>query len=136
MAISFSNALGVHEAALGLRTKRAEVLASNLTNVDTPNYKARDIDFKSALKSQLAMTGNAASMKATNSKHFGVAQGQGVTALDLKYRVPLQPSLDGNTVDEQSEMSRFAKNTMDFQASFQFLNGKFKGLSKAIKGEI
>lgn len=135
MAISFSNALGVHEAALQLRTKRAEVIASNLANVDTPNYKARDIDFKSALKNQLAMSGNSGSMKATNSRHFGAAQGV-VSAADLKYRTPLQPSVDGNTVDEQSEMSRFAKNTMDFQASFQFLNGKFKGLSKAIKGEI
>ena len=134
MAISFSKALGVHEAALELRTKRAEVLASNLANVDTPNYKARDIDFKAALKNQMAASTSANQMKATNQKHFGVS-GTGVSA-DLLYRTPLQPSLDGNTVDEQGEMSRFAKNTMDFQASFQFLNSKFKGLKKAIKGEI
>ncbi|MGK0441345.1 MAG: flagellar basal-body rod protein FlgB [Pseudohongiellaceae bacterium] len=136
MAISFSKALGVHEAALELRTKRAEVLASNLANVDTPNYKARDIDFKSALKNQLATSAGASHMKATNQKHFGAGSSGGSVVTDLKYRTPLQPSLDGNTVDEQSESSRFAKNTMDFQASFQFLNGKFKGLSKAIKGEV
>jgi flagellar basal-body rod protein FlgB len=53
----------------------------------------------------------------------------------LQYRNPLQPSLDGNTVDEQVEMTKFAKNSLDFQASFQFLNGKFKGLKNAIRGE-
>ena len=134
MAISFSNALGVHEKTLELRTQRAEILAGNLANVDTPNYKARDIDFRGALKTQMAMSGSGTRMQATNSKHFG--SGQGVGCADLLYRNPLQPSLDGNTVEEQSEMSRFAKNTLDFQASFQFLNGKFKGLSKAIKGDV
>ena len=134
MAINFSKALGVHETALELRTKRAEVLASNLANVDTPNYKARDIDFKAVLQNQLTAKSSANQMKATNQKHFGF--NQSAAAADLLYRVPMQPSLDGNTVDEQGEMSRFAKNTMDFQASFQFLNGKFKGLKKAIKGEI
>lgn len=134
MAISFSNALGIHEATLQLRTQRAEVLASNLANVDTPNYKARDIDFKAALKNQMSADSAATHMKATSDKHFG-ASGSMASA-DLKYRTPLLPSLDGNTVDEQTEMTRFARNTMDFQASFQFLNGKFKGLSKAIKGEV
>lgn len=135
MAISFSNALGIHEGALELRTKRAEVLASNLANADTPGYKARDIDFASALKSQMSTSGSGAKLQATNSKHFGFASST-VDSVDLQYRTPLQPSLDGNTVDEQSEISRFAKNTLDYQATFQFLNGKFKGLSKAIKGDI
>ena len=134
MAISFSKALGIHETTLQLRTQRAEVLASNLANMDTPNFKARDIDFKSALKNEMSTQSGATHMKATSNMHFGA--NNAIASADLKYRTPLSPSLDGNTVDEQIEMSHFAKNTMDFQASFQFLNGNFKSLSKAIKGEI
>ena len=131
MAISFENALGVHEKALQFKVKRSEVLAQNLINVDTPNYKSRDIDFKAALSSQQS-TGNAR-LQATNSRHIAPSN----LSFDpqLMYRNPLQPSIDGNTVDEQVEMTKFAKNSMDFQASFQFLNGKFKGLRNAIRGE-
>jgi flagellar basal-body rod protein FlgB len=131
MAISFQNALGIHEKALHVRAKRAEVLANNLVNADTPNFKARDIDFKSVLKSQMA---GGATMAGNNARHIGTSSSQFTP--ELMYRNPLQPSLDGNTVEEQVEMSRYAQNTMDFQASFQILNGKFKGLSKAIKGDV
>lgn len=134
MAISFSKALGIHETSLALRTQRAEVLASNLANVDTPNYKARDIDFKSALSNQISQQSQSSAMRTSNSRHISTMSHAG--GAEMLYRTPSQPSLDGNTVDEQAELSRFAKNTLDFQASFQFLNGKFKGLSKAIKGEI
>ena len=48
MSISFDKALGIHEKALGFRAQRAEVLANNIANADTPNYKARDLDFQSA----------------------------------------------------------------------------------------
>ena len=131
MAISFQAALGIHEQALHVRAKRAEVLANNLINADTPNFKARDIDFKSVLKGQVNMNSQ---MQATHSRHIGSSSS--MFEPELMYRNSLQPSLDGNTVDEQVEMSRFAQNTLDFQASFQFLNGKFKGLKSAIKGEI
>ncbi len=134
MAISFNSALGIHEKALHVRAKRAEVLANNLVNADTPNFKARDIDFRSVLKGQ--MTDNldsATRIKATNSRHFGASTN--MFEPELMYRNPMQPSLDGNTVDEQADMSRFAQNSMDFQASFQFLNSKFTGLKNAIKGE-
>ncbi len=131
MGISFDNALGVHEQALQFKVKRSEVLAQNLINADTPNYKARDIDFKSVLNNEQASSNTR--LHATNKRHIAPSN----LSFDpqLKYRNPLQPSLDGNTVDEQVEMTKFAKNTMDFQASFQFLNGKFKGLRNAIKGE-
>lgn len=133
MAISFESALGIHEKALHIRAKRAEVLANNLTNADTPGFKARDIDFKSILRGQ--MSASSQRMVATNSRHFSAGAADMVSP-ELLYRNPLQPSLDGNTVEEQVEMSRFAQNTMDFQASFQMLNGKFKGLKNAIKGDI
>ena len=134
MAISFQNALGIHEKALHVRTMRAEVLANNLVNADTPNFKARDIDFKSALNSEMSSQSASRGMVATNSRHIGGASQP--YQPELLYRTPLQPSLDGNTVEEQVEMSRFSKNMMDFQASFQLLNGKFKGLSNAIKGDL
>lgn len=131
MAINFNNALGIHEQAMQLRIQRSEVLANNLANADTPNFKAKDIDFKSALSNEMAS--QSGSMKKTSHLHLDIA-GTVSGGASLKYRTPLQPSIDGNTVDSQAEMSRFAKNSMDFQASFQFLNNKFKGLSKAISG--
>ena len=134
MAINFQTALGIHEKALHVRAKRAEVLANNLVNADTPNFKARDIDFKSVLKGQMVDTPSSTKIAATNSRHIGGSNS--LFQAELMYRNPMQPSLDGNTVDEQGEMSRYAQNTMDFQASFQFLNSKFKGLRSAIKGEV
>lgn len=135
MAISFQSALGIHEQALHVRAQRAEILANNLVNADTPNYKARDIDFRRALKDAAVNQPQRPGLSATNSRHISSNNPANLYQAELLYRNPLQPSLDGNTVEEQVELSRFAQNTMDFQASFQLLNGKFKGLSRAIKGE-
>ncbi len=134
MAISFNKALGIHEQALNFRVKRTEVLANNLVNADTPNFKARDIDFATVLKSQMPNSTASARLVATNSRH--IAPSATRFSPDLMYRTPLQPSLDGNTVEENVEMSKFAQNTLDYQASFQFLNARFKGLKNAIKGEL
>lgn len=133
MSISFNNALGIHEQALNVRVKRAEVLANNLANADTPGFKARDLDFKAALNSSMNQSGSAQSMDIakTNSKHLSTNNG---SSESLLYRNPTQPSIDGNTVDTQQEMAAYMKNAMDYQASFQFLNSKFKGLTSAIKG--
>lgn len=133
MSISFDKALGIHETALTLRTKRAEVLANNLVNADTPNYKARDIDFQSVLKSQMVNSVGKPQMLATNPRHIAPSATSSFSP-EIMYRVPLQPSLDGNTVEEQVELSKFAQNTLDTSASFQFLNKKFTGLKNAIKG--
>jgi len=134
MSISFNNALGIHEQALNVRVKRAEVLANNLANADTPGFKARDLDFKAALNSSLNQSGGSESMAIakTNSKHLST---NNESAESLLYRNPTQPSIDGNTVDTQQEMAAYMKNAMDYQASFQFLNSKFKGLTSAIRGE-
>ncbi|WP_250658527.1 flagellar basal body rod protein FlgB [Alkalimarinus coralli] len=134
MSISFDNALGIHEQALNVRVKRAEVLANNLANADTPGFKARDLDFKAVLNSKLNQPGEAAPMSVakTNSKHLSTAS---ASSESLLYRNPTQPSIDGNTVDTQQEMAAYMKNAMDYQASFQFLNGKFKSITNAIRGE-
>ncbi|MDX1635612.1 MAG: flagellar basal body rod protein FlgB [Marinobacter sp.] len=132
MAINFDSALGIHEHAVNARVRRAEVLANNLANADTPGYKARDIDFRSMLEQAEAASGF--EMARSHANHMSVGDGGGADG-ELLYRVPQQPSVDGNTVDTQQEQSRFMRNAMDFQASFQFLNSKFTGLSKAIKGE-
>jgi len=135
MSISFDKALGIHEQALGFRGKRAEVLANNIANADTPNYKARDLDFASVLAAQSETTSKGAfALGVTNSKHI---EAQGLSAGDesLLYRTPNAPSLDQNTVDAQIEQSNYAENAMNFQASFTLLNSKFKGLVSALRGE-
>lgn len=132
MAINFNSALGSHESALKFRADRAEVLANNLANADTPNFKARDIDFNSRLQGE--MQGRTLSMSATDDQHVNLSSGIDSGA-DLLYRSPLQPSIDGNTVEEQVEHAEYMKNALQFQASFTILNGKFKGLQRAIKGD-
>ena len=129
MAISFDNAFGIHEQALKARTQRAELIANNLANADTPHYKARDIDFKQMLQQEQQM-----SLRTTRSGHISIGGDSNGSANEL-YRVPTQASLDGNTVETEQEMARFAKNNMDFQASFTFMNSKIRGLMNAIRGE-
>ena len=132
MAISLDKAFGIHEAALRIRAQRVEILAANMANADTPNYKARDIDFNAALK-QATSGREAINMGVTHKGHIrGVSSG--VSAEHIKYRIPQQPSLDGNTVESHIEQAEFTKNAVKYQASLQFFDGRIKGLKKAIKG--
>lgn len=131
-SINFSNALGVHSSAMQLRAQRAEVLANNLANSDTPGFKARDFDFQAALSGEMGKQG--LGMTSTNRGHLAGTSGSGADS-GLLYRNPLQPSIDGNTVDSQIEQAEFARNSLDYNASFEFLSGKFKGLRNAIRGE-
>ncbi len=132
MAISIDKALGIHQQALEGRVKRAEVLANNLANADTPGFKARDVDF-SAMMEQAKNDLKGLSMDRTHEGHMDTSMG-GPNA-ELMYRVPHQPSVDGNTVDAQHEQTQFMRNAIDYQASFQFLNGKITGLKKALSGQ-
>lgn len=132
MAINFTAALGVHEQALLVRERRAGVLAANLANADTPHYQARDLDFQALIR-QAAGEQDGARLRATQGRHIG-AGAPGIDG-DLLYRTPMQPTLDGNTVDTDIEMAQFARNSLDFQASLTFLQSKFRGLRAAIKGE-
>jgi len=132
MAISFDKAFGVHEAALNLKAERAEVIANNLANADTPKFKARDIDFQKAL--QMASSKRQSGLTRTNSRHIDSRLGTEIPG--LSYRIPLQPDTgDGNTVEAQIEQTKFAQNAMQYQTSFTFLNGRIKGLLSAIRGE-
>ncbi len=131
MPISFDSALGIHQKALAFRSQRAEILASNIANADTPGYKARDIDFKTAMASaDIQSTG---SLARTNSKHIQISTVANTP--EVLYRTPNQSSLDGNTVDGLIEKSEFAENALRYQASLTFLGNKFKGMMAAIKGE-
>ena len=128
-SINFNNALGVHPDAMLLRGKRAEILANNLANSDTPGFKARDINFQAMLAKE-TQTGMA--MSSTNSAHISSSSSQ---SNSLLFRNPSQPSIDGNTVDTQLEQTLFSRNAMDYNTSFEFVNGSFKGLKSAIRGE-
>lgn len=135
MSISFDNALGIHEKALGFRAQRAEVLASNIANADTPNYQARDLDFAAVLAEQSAKGARQpVGLQRTDSQHIA---GEGIQLADpaLRFRTPFHPSIDQNTVDIQQEQSNYAENAVQFQASFTLLNSKFKGLVSALRGE-
>ncbi|MFT7413827.1 MAG: flagellar basal-body rod protein FlgB [Methylophagaceae bacterium] len=133
MSINFDTALGIHADALRVRSQRTELLASNMVNADTPNYKARDIDFQSAMK--MATSGQSmAGMETTHSNHIQVSSSQFASPA-VQYRTPVQDSLDGNTVDEQIEQAQFMQNSVQYQATLNFLGGKFSGLLSAIRGE-
>ncbi|MGV8843769.1 MAG: flagellar basal body rod protein FlgB [Pseudomonas sp.] len=135
MSINFDAALGIHEKALNFRSQRAEVLANNIANADTPNYKARDIDFASVLAEQSSKTTLAPSgLNRTNSRHIA-AESVPLSSPALDYRVPFNPSIDQNSVDLQQEQSSYAENAISFQASFTLLNNKFKGLTSALRGD-
>ncbi|MCF7202198.1 flagellar basal body rod protein FlgB [Pseudomonas oligotrophica] len=134
MSISFDKALGIHEKALDFRAQRAEVLANNIANADTPNYKARDLDFKTVLAQQAAKGQGGFATERTHARHIA-SEGLELADPALRFRTPAQPSLDQNTVDLQIEQSSYAQNAIDFQASFTLLNSKFRGLMTALRGE-
>ena len=134
MAISFDKIFGVHDDALTLRSERAKVLASNIANADTPGYKARDIDFQQVLKTMTGKPGGSLQMTSSSNGHVnGLLSADSING--LQYRAEVQPSIDGNTVDLQKERTAFARNTMEFNTSFTFVNGRIRGLMNAIRGE-
>lgn len=135
MSISFSKALGIHEQALGFRAQRAEVLANNIANADTPHFKARDLDFATVLATQAERQANGApGLQRTNWQHIG-ADGIELADPALRFRNPHHAAIDQNTVDLQVEQAHYAENAVQFQASFTLLNNKFKGLVTALRGE-
>lgn len=131
MSSIIDQAFGLHARALQLHGQRAETLATNMANADTPGYKARDIDFTAALKD--AMQASAPEMTRSNAQHIAPPDASGGPR--LLYRIPLQPSADGNTVDLQTEQGSFTENAIRHQASFTFLDGTIRTLMTAIKGE-
>lgn len=147
MPFSLNAYLGVQPDALQVFSQRAGVLAANLANADTPGYQARDINFRAALaavdpQQQSGTTGGVASPQPV---HLQTTSPLDVTATDttgalstaqfLRYRIPLAPSLDGNTVSSQLEEAKFAQNTVRYQAALTFLEQRFTQLKTAITGQ-
>jgi flagellar basal-body rod protein FlgB len=130
MAIGFDKGFELHAQGMQLRSQRAEVIAGNIANADTPNYKAKGMDFNKVM--QQASLKQQTGMSRTNSKHFDIR-----TELNnnVDFRVPDQPDTgDGNTVDVQVERNLYLENSLEYQAGVQFLSGKIKALQKVISG--
>jgi flagellar basal-body rod protein FlgB len=130
MAINLDNIFALNTNALILRGKRAELISSNIANADTPGYKAKGMDFQKLLAQ--SMQNQNMSMSKTNNKHLDMRM-----ALNdnVEYRIPNQPDTgDGNTVDAQVERNLYLQNSLEYQASLQFINGKIKAMRKAITG--
>jgi flagellar basal-body rod protein FlgB len=128
----FDSIFGIHERALYAAADRVGVIATNIANADTPNYKARDYDFASVLAGSAATDG--LTLTRTHVGHLPLAGGGGFSA-DLKYRNPYQPSLDGNTVEAPVEQAKFAENAMRFQTSLDFINRRIALLQTALTGQ-
>jgi flagellar basal-body rod protein FlgB len=126
--------LQFQQTALSLRAARQELLASNIANADTPNYKARDIDFASALQGALAGSGEKLPLATTAPQHLSGATGESVRGAPVLYRKPLQPSADGNTVDMDVERAQFADNALRYEASVKFISDDIKDVLSALQG--
>lgn len=134
--------LDFNAAALLLRSERSRVIASNIANVDTPHYKARDFNFQQALSQATgtqvneatANLGDTAPIRRTHSAHL---QGAGLNphAPTLLYRTPTQNALDANSVDLDTERANFAENSVRYEAGLRFLNGQIRTLITAINGQ-
>jgi flagellar basal-body rod protein FlgB len=127
----FENIFGIHEQALLLQGQRVGILATNLANADTPNYKARDIDFSAVLAHTDATP---LPLKVTDGAHIAINDGTTPSA-DLMYRNPYQASLDGNTVEMPIEQAAFSENNVRYQASLGFINSTIAELTLAINGQ-
>ena len=132
---AISKVLDFQGEALKLRAERQRVLASNIANADTPNYKARDFDFGKALAEATGSGGpTPGSLAATNARHLGLS-GSTASTVSLGWRQPGQQSLDGNTVEIDTERARFAENTVRYEATLKFMNGQIKSMLTAIQGQ-
>lgn len=137
MPLDLNTYLGIEPDALKVYSQRAEVLAANVANADTPGYRARDIDFRAALAAADTQGEGLQPAATTPGDGTEAATGGGNLSTEqfLKYRVPLAPSLDGNTVDTQMEESQFAQNSVRFRAALTFLQNRFSQLTTAIVGQ-
>ena len=130
MAISLDKLMGFHHKAMQVRTDRMEIIAGNLANANTPGYKAKDLDFQKVMqRAQFAREHN---LVRTHENHL---KGSMQTSGDVQFRIPTQPDTgDGNTVDVQQERNAFLDNGLRYEAGLDFLNGKIKGMKKALSG--
>ncbi len=133
MVSKIDNAFSFQQQALGLRAHRQEILAGNIANADTPNYKARDFNFSTALKEAVAgRSGGNLPLATTASRHLSAGTESG--PVRLMYRTPAQASVDGNTVDMDVERAQFSENAIQYEAGLTFITGRIKTLLSAIQG--
>ncbi len=136
--------LDFHATALSVRTQRQQLLAANVANADVPNFKARDLDFAKALQQALlspgspsatssGLPGGGGALATSTANHLPGTRAQGAAAEPL-YRVPLQDSLDGNTVELDVERAQFADNAVHIEANLTFLNSQIKTMLAALQG--
>jgi flagellar basal-body rod protein FlgB len=134
MSSRIDQMLQFQQVALNLRAARQELLASNIANADTPNYKAKDIDFASALQGALSGSGDKLSVTTTSPGHLSGTSGENMMGASVQYRKPLQPSADGNTVDMDVEQTQFADNALRYEASLTFISNDIKNVLAALQG--
>lgn len=135
MVDKLDSALNFNSQAMNLLGERQKILANNIANADTPGFKARDIDFSSELKQAVAngSAGNSGlAMTTTSARHIAI-QPKGAMVHDMKYRVPDQPSLDGNTVDMDRERSAFTDNMLRYQASVTMMKSSISRIKSAMQ---
>lgn len=123
-----------HSQALKLRSYRQQLLASNVANADTPNYKAVDIDFGRELQRVTGKLAGDGRLATTDARHMQSAGGN-LLGAKIMYRTPSQPSLDGNTVNMDVERAQFAENALRYESTVRVLSGQFKSLLTAIRGQ-
>ncbi len=134
MLSKIDNEIAFVQSALDLRARRQEILAANIANSDTPNYKARDLDFAAALKNAMGGAGGNIALSRTSSRHLegtGSAGGAGGGA-HIKFRSAMQPSLDGNTVDADVERAHFAENALHYQFLLDRASTSFRTMGQAL----
>jgi len=136
MIDKLDNELRFQQDAMSLRAERQQVLANNIANADTPQFRARDFDFASELESSLSADKSLRGMTlaTTSERHLRASSSAGGSR-ELLYRVPDQPSLDGNTVDMDRERAQFADNSVRYQASLTFLTNRLQSLKTAMQAE-
>ena len=121
-------ALGVHAQALGLRSKRMEILARNIANADTPHFKAKDIDFKSVLKQT-----KESALNTTSNLHMPMPMEEDPSG--EKFRIPFNASFDGNTVEMNVEQAKFGQVAADYQTTLNILENRVSGIRRALRGD-
>ncbi|AXY33258.1 flagellar basal body rod protein FlgB [Yersinia pseudotuberculosis] len=135
MLDKLDGALRFQQEALNLRAQRQEILSSNIANADTPAFQARDIDFSSQLKKVMEQgraNGTGVSLSLTSARHIPATTVQ-PPDLDLLFRIPDQPAMDGNTVDMDRERTNFADNSLKYQTDLTILGGQIKGMMSVLQ---
>ena len=134
MPLDINGLIDVHARSLAVSNQRLELLADNLANADTPQYKAKDLDFRTAMQELAGGTGGDLALAASRGGQSLGTAGAGTPKATAQYRTPDQPSLDGNTVDPQRENAAFAETSVRYQTSLTFLQARIQGLRTAITG--